>query len=97
MIWKMNNSCLDLFSVQNDTVTCIERPGRDHIFRLASTSEILWIDERFPRRPLLAYIHGRQFDRSLGLLTIDLPSEYYTFRLVWKVAQFSLAQLLPPY
>jgi hypothetical protein len=71
---KMEDSCLDLLSLTDDVITAIERPRADHILRLVSSSEVFWIDERSPQKPLLGYMHGRQYDRSLGVLTADLPS-----------------------
>ena len=63
---------LDLFVVKADehVLTSVEDERQDNIVRLCSTQELLWIDRRFPGKPLLAYSHGREFDRSLDAQTI---------------------------
>jgi hypothetical protein len=73
---QTNADSLDLFSVKKpgDMVTCIEACQTDHIARFSSTSDVLWIDERYPRKPLLSYKHGRQFDRSLKVQTLFLKN-----------------------
>jgi hypothetical protein len=91
----MNTSGSDVFSARSDVITSIERPGNDHIFRLVSTSEIVWIDERSPQKPLLGYMHGRQFDRSLSILTVDLPSTSVIFHLNCHMFDQPFAQPLP--
>ncbi|KAG6814491.1 hypothetical protein H0H92_000016 [Tricholoma furcatifolium] len=55
-----------------DILTSVEDQQTDHTIKLCSTREILWIDSRFPRKPLLGYKHGRQFDRYLQIHTSPL-------------------------
>jgi hypothetical protein len=71
---KTNTSALDLLSVEEGMLTSVESARSDHVFRFVSTSEVLWVDERCLRKPLLGYRHGRNFDRSLGIQTVDLMS-----------------------
>ncbi|KAG6898347.1 hypothetical protein C0992_009022 [Termitomyces sp. T32_za158] len=67
---------IDLFSLTAGTsvVTSIEDQGDDNILKLCTTNELVWIDARFTRKPLLAYKHGRQYDRSLEARTSPLSS-----------------------
>ncbi|KIM49338.1 hypothetical protein M413DRAFT_438522 [Hebeloma cylindrosporum] len=51
--------------------TSLEDCHRGHIVRLCSTNRVIWMDTRFPRKPLLAYGHGREYDRYLSTHTFD--------------------------
>lgn len=57
----------------------IEGMEDDHMVRLLTTSEILWIDERNTRRPLLGIKHGRDLDRTLTAHTGYLHNAPITF------------------
>ncbi|PIL24214.1 hypothetical protein GSI_13967 [Ganoderma sinense ZZ0214-1] len=61
----------ELFSVTKPGVrlTSVEPPSEDHTLRLVSTDEIIWLDERFTRKPLLAVRHSRDFDLTLRTRT----------------------------
>ncbi|KAI0321643.1 hypothetical protein OF83DRAFT_1080814 [Amylostereum chailletii] len=60
-----------------ELLTSIEcTPG--HALRLVTTRELLWIDERFEKRPLLAYRHHRQFDRTLQTNTFEYRDKTFT-------------------
>jgi len=67
-----SRAILDIFAVKSNehVLTSVEDEQQDNIIRLCSTQELLWIDRRFPGKPLLAYSHGREFDRSLDAQTI---------------------------
>ncbi|TBU65578.1 hypothetical protein BD310DRAFT_864379 [Dichomitus squalens] len=72
----------DLFTAPRPGVklTSIEMPSdEDHMVRLASTDEILWLDERYMQRPLFAVKHGREFDLTLRTQTHDLTHSPLTF------------------
>ncbi|RDB20957.1 hypothetical protein Hypma_011691 [Hypsizygus marmoreus] len=71
-----SNDPVKLFTLSKsrDVLTSVEDYTEDDIIRLCSTREILWIDRRFPGKPLLGYRHGRQYDRSLEARTIPLPT-----------------------
>lgn len=43
----------------------------DYISRIATTSDVIWLDDRFRKRPLLSYKHYRSFDRTLRVLTAN--------------------------
>ncbi|OSD08614.1 hypothetical protein PYCCODRAFT_1380319 [Trametes coccinea BRFM310] len=65
---------------QPDVVlTSVESIGDDRMIRLVSSDEILWIDERNSRRPLLAIKHGREFDTTLRSFTRTMISSPLTF------------------
>lgn len=51
--------------------TSVEDCHQGHIVRLCSTDRVIWMDTRFPRKPFLAYGHGRQYDRYLSTRTFD--------------------------
>ena len=93
--WKTNDAPSNLFSVRDGILTAIEDIRGDHLIRLASTSEVLWFDERYPGRPLLGYKHGRQFDRSLSIQTVNLTSRYRksTFCYFLSLMLFCVAPL----
>lgn len=78
---------MNLFSLQRlgDVLTSVEGPLTDNLIRLCSTTEVLWIDGRFTRSPLLAYKHGRSFDRTLETRTVFLPSKPGVFYPVFFV------------
>jgi hypothetical protein len=46
----------------------------DSLIRLASTSEIIWLDERYNRRPVLAFKHHREYDRTLQAFVVEYDS-----------------------
>lgn len=52
-------------------LTSVEDDDGSNVIRFCSTREILWIDKRFPGKPLLGYRHGRNWDRTLGTQTLD--------------------------
>jgi hypothetical protein len=62
---------MNLYFVQKpeELITYIEGPQQDHICRFVSTTELLWVDDRFPEKPLLGYKHGRRYDRTLATHT----------------------------
>jgi hypothetical protein len=46
--------------------------------RLVTTNELIWVDSRFHKRPVLAWKHEREYDRTLSGRAIDIGSS--TFR-----------------
>ncbi|RDX56514.1 hypothetical protein OH76DRAFT_1426024 [Lentinus brumalis] len=56
-------------------LTFIDAPDDTHTVRLTSTDEILWLDDRNTRRPLLAVKHGRAFDISLAARSCGYSSK----------------------
>lgn len=41
---------------------------------LVTTSELIWVDSRFHRRPVLAWKHEREYDRTLSGRAVDIGS-----------------------
>ena len=68
------NSFLNLFSLDSfyNKFTSLEDEGPDGIIRLCATDQILWVDKRHPNKPLLGLKHGRNFDPTLQIQTIQL-------------------------
>ncbi|KAF5315685.1 hypothetical protein D9611_004780 [Ephemerocybe angulata] len=64
----------------NDFLTSLESCGSDGIVRLCSTNEILWLDRRNLRSPLLSVRHYRQFDRYLSTTTVGNFCTFLTSR-----------------
>ncbi|KAF8911009.1 hypothetical protein CPB84DRAFT_1763121 [Gymnopilus junonius] len=52
-------------------LTSMEDHGSDSTFCVSSTSQIIWMDRRFLNKPLLAYCHGRDYDRYLTVNTLQ--------------------------
>lgn len=51
--------------------TSIEDCHTDNTLLLCSTNQVVWMDMRFPRTPLLAYAHGREYSRYLSAKSIN--------------------------
>ncbi|KAI0780690.1 hypothetical protein BD413DRAFT_702681 [Trametes elegans] len=62
-----------------DILTSIECSTDDNIVRLVSSQEILWLDQRNSRKPLLAIKHGRDFDTTLRGHTRPMIGSPLTF------------------
>lgn len=58
---------------------CISVDGiaNDGMIRVASTSEVLWLDERYPRRPVISVKHDRRLDKTLHVQTIPFEKREY--------------------
>ena len=52
-------------------MTSFESPVDNYIGRITTTSDIIWLDDRFRKRPLLSYKHYRSFDRTLRVTTAN--------------------------
>jgi hypothetical protein len=55
-----------------DLLTSIGYDLEDGLLRLVSTNELMWIDPRFPNRPMLASKHEREYDRTLSSHTVGI-------------------------
>ncbi|KAG9318829.1 hypothetical protein JVU11DRAFT_933 [Chiua virens] len=71
---RSRDSFRDIFSLEypSTTVTSFESPKHDYISRITTTSDIIWLDDRFRRRPILSYKHHRSFDRTLRVISADV-------------------------
>lgn len=45
---------------------------REHIFTVSTTSELVWLDERYVKKSLLSFKHNRAYDRSLNVRAVQL-------------------------
>ncbi|THH10775.1 hypothetical protein EW145_g1080 [Phellinidium pouzarii] len=45
-----------------------------HLSCVSTTSQVIWVDERFAKQPLLGWKHHRAFDRTLNVQTIAFTS-----------------------
>ena len=52
----------------------MEDEAPDGIIRFCTTEQIIWIDKRYPKRPLLGLKHSRNYDPSLRTETIQFDS-----------------------
>ncbi|KAL5529702.1 hypothetical protein ACEPAG_5687 [Sanghuangporus baumii] len=51
----------------------------EHLLCASTTSQVIWIDERYPKQPLLGWRHHRAFDRTLSLQTIEFENTSLAF------------------
>jgi hypothetical protein len=65
-----------MFSIasEKNVLTSIEDLHQDGLLRLCSTNQIIWMDPRMPGKQVLAYCHGRQYDRYLATETFSCNS-----------------------
>lgn len=71
----MATSSLELLTLSSDTqvITSVSSLDIGNLHCVSTTKEVIWLDQRFPKRPLLGWNHHRRFDRSLNVenLTFD--------------------------
>ncbi|KAH9843216.1 RNA polymerase I-specific transcription-initiation factor-domain-containing protein [Rhodofomes roseus] len=81
--FRTEDSVVDLYHLNQSgaLLTSIESHQKDGLIRLVTTNELLWIDIRSPKKPLLGVQHFRNFDRTLQSHTRILsraPMTYLT-------------------
>ncbi|KAF9218216.1 hypothetical protein BS17DRAFT_791905, partial [Gyrodon lividus] len=74
--FRSTGAAADVFSLNHPSaiVTSFESPMHDYLSRVTTTSEVIWLDDRFRRRPLMSFSHHRSFDRTLRVLTANLSN-----------------------
>ncbi|KAJ7638505.1 hypothetical protein FB45DRAFT_826943 [Roridomyces roridus] len=73
------DSSLALYTaISNDILTSVEDYRADEMIRVCTTSQVVWLDRRNAARPLLAFKHGRVFDRTLQTRTIRFGNGHLT-------------------
>ncbi|KAJ7162551.1 hypothetical protein C8R43DRAFT_990633 [Mycena crocata] len=73
------DSSLDIYTaLPNEVLTSTEDYPRDHMLRLCTTSQVVWFDRRNTVKPMLAFKHGRSFDRTLEAKTIPTNNGHLT-------------------
>ncbi|KAL5532659.1 hypothetical protein ACEPAF_4433 [Sanghuangporus sanghuang] len=68
----------------------------EHLLCASTTGQVIWIDERYPKQPLLGWRHHRAFDRTLNLRTIEFENTSLAFLCSSKnnhVTAISVAKL----
>ncbi|KZT09664.1 uncharacterized protein LAESUDRAFT_695395 [Laetiporus sulphureus 93-53] len=63
----------------SELLTAIEHFQEDRMIRLVSTNEIMWIDQRNTKRPVLGIKHGRESERTLRPQTQNVGGVPITF------------------
>ena len=53
-------------------MTSFDGLEREHIFSVSTTSELIWLDERYAKKSLLSFRHNRVYDRSLSVRVVQL-------------------------
>src|SRR5438309_9423869 len=86
LIFLKTKSTTNIFRLVDEKhlLTSIEDVFRANYLQLCSTKDILWLDIRYPGKPLLAYAHGREFDQYLSTTTATFPGqsrEYLSYGL----------------
>ncbi|KAF5330881.1 hypothetical protein D9619_005450 [Psilocybe cf. subviscida] len=72
----------------------------DNIFCLCATENVIWMDIRYPRKPLVSYAHNRQYDRYLSAPLTFLTSRDNNVVQVFDTKQASDEPVqfhIPPY
>jgi hypothetical protein len=70
---------LDIYAaISNEILTFVEDYRADQMLRLCTTNQVIWIDRRNTVKPLLAFKHGRSFDRSLEAKTIAIENGIFS-------------------
>ncbi|KAL1729210.1 hypothetical protein EV714DRAFT_213304 [Schizophyllum commune] len=72
--FRISETPTPIFSLAKppERLTAVEDDPAENCIRLCTTSQLLWLDSRYPTRPLLSYVHGRQYDPSLQLHTASI-------------------------
>lgn len=71
-------------------LTSVEDDDGSNAIRVCSTREILWIDKRFPGKPLLGYRHGRNRDRTLRTHTSNTSEGKHSVVMPLEVSDVAL-------
>ncbi|KAI9447989.1 hypothetical protein H4582DRAFT_1897609 [Lactarius indigo] len=68
------NRAFNVYSVTraSDSLTSMEYNPDDHLLRLVTTNELVWVDSRFHTRPVLAFKHEREHDRTLSSHVVSI-------------------------
>lgn len=79
--FRSSQPTVDLFSTDQlgSVVTSFDWSEREHLLTISTTSELLWLDNRYPKKTLLSFKHNRAHDRSLSVRAEQLDSGPLTF------------------
>ncbi|KAI0345324.1 hypothetical protein BDW22DRAFT_1326075 [Trametopsis cervina] len=93
--FRSRDGGLQILSEEHGHLCSLRSPTPEHMFSVASTSELTWIDERFPQKPLISYKHGRRSDRMLHVDIASFTDGPITFLSSYKdnlVTVYDVAQ-----
>lgn len=84
--FRSSRPTVDLFSTDqlDSVVTSFDWLEREHLLTISTTSELLWLDNRYPKKMLLSFKHNRAHDRSLNVRAVQLDSGTLTFLSSFK-------------
>ncbi|KAG1877971.1 hypothetical protein DFJ58DRAFT_712609 [Suillus subalutaceus] len=75
-----SSSCIQHLDFRlGSVVTSFDWLEREHLLTISTTSELLWLDNRYPKKMLLSFKHNRARDRSLNVRAVQLDSGPLTF------------------
>ncbi|KAG2157238.1 hypothetical protein DEU56DRAFT_845237 [Suillus clintonianus] len=79
--FRSSQPAVDLFSTgqSGSVVTSFDWLEREHLLTISTTSELIWMDNRYPKKTLLSSKHNRAHDRSLNVKVVQLDSGPLTF------------------
>ncbi|KAG1827154.1 uncharacterized protein BJ212DRAFT_1443298 [Suillus subaureus] len=79
--FRSSQPTVDLFSTDQlgSVVTSFDWLEREHLLTVSTTSELLWLDNRYPKKMLLSFKHNRAHDRSLNVRVVQFDSGPLTF------------------
>ncbi|KAI0949968.1 hypothetical protein AcW1_006160 [Taiwanofungus camphoratus] len=79
--FRTQGSVSNLYSRRypGELLTSVEGLQEDHMIRLTTNRDILWIDDRHTKKPVLGIKHGRNYDRTLAAKTRILGGVPLTF------------------
>ncbi|KAG1754620.1 hypothetical protein EDB19DRAFT_1892579 [Suillus lakei] len=79
--FRSSQPTVDLFSTDQlgSVVTSFDWLEREHLLTISTTSELIWLDNRYPKKMLLSFKHNRAHDRSLNVRAVQLDGGPLTF------------------
>ena len=78
-IFQVFGTAMSLFEYEDNhsVITSICPTQVEHFLCLSTTSQVIWLDDRYPKQPLLGWRHHRAFDRSLTVQTIEFDTSQF--------------------
>ncbi|PAV24002.1 hypothetical protein PNOK_0107000 [Pyrrhoderma noxium] len=77
---RTESSAVEFLSYNDDdnVITSLCHANADHLFCVATTNQVMWVDDRYPSKPLLGWKHRRVYDRKLTAQCIDFQDSSLT-------------------
>ncbi|KAI9458490.1 RNA polymerase I-specific transcription-initiation factor-domain-containing protein [Russula earlei] len=78
--FRVAESCVQLYSVARapDRLTSVKCDLDDGLSRLVTTKELIWVDPRQQNKPILAWKHEREYDRTLSCQDVGIGNTKFT-------------------